>query len=189
MKRISLFALLALLVSSAPGCYVVAGAFTTVIEFSRFWVTTPLIPVSPYYSQMVEDAMHEEERYGKVPILDAVEGENAPLYCLDPPTPDEVIRALDKSKKGAGGFAFIAETSLNNVRMVIEPIVDKVDECRFIPLVGPARLHHCHYKCTLYFDKTTRSDWPIPHTFTDQSVEVLYIDHDHYIRCTSLEGQ
>ena len=90
--------------------------------------------------------------------------------------------------KGSGGFAFIAETNMNNVRIVVEPIVDRVDECRFYPLVGPARLHHCHYKCTVYFDKTIRSDWPIPMTFSDQSEEVVYIDHDHLIRCTGSEG-
>lgn len=77
---------------------------------------------------------------------------------------------------------------MNNVRIVVEPIVDRVDECRFYPLVGPARLHHCHYKCTVYFDKTIRSDWPIPMTHTDQSEEVVYIDHDHLIRCTGAEG-
>jgi hypothetical protein len=189
MKRISLFAALALLMTSMPGCLVLKGAVQSAFIFSRYWVTTPLIPVSPYYSQMIEDTYHEEERYGKVPVLDAVEGENAPLYCLDPPSPDEVIRALPGSEKGAGGFAFLAETNLNNVRMVIEPIVDRVDDCRFIPLVGPARLHHCHYKCTVYYDKTIRSDWPIPFTHTDQTQEVVYIDHDHLIRCTSLEGQ
>ncbi len=189
MKRMSLFAVLALLVISAPGCVAVKDVVVNSLIFSEFWGTTPLIPVSPYYSQLIEDTYHEEERYSKVPVLDAVEGENAPLYCLDPPSPDEVIRALPASEKGAGGFAFLAETSLNNVRMVIEPIVDRVDECRFYPLVGPARLHHCHYKCTVYYDKTIRSDWPVPFTHNDQSQEVVYIDHDHLIRCTSLAGQ
>jgi hypothetical protein len=183
MKRISLFTLLGLLAISNSGCTIAGGAIATAFSVSNFFVTTPLIPVSPYYSQQIEDTYHEEERYGKVPILDPVEGDNAPLYCLDPPSPDEVIRALPPEVRGAGGFAFIAETNMNNVRMVVEPIVDRVDECKFIPLVGPARLHHCHYKCTVYFDKTIRSEWPIPYTHSDQSQEVVYIDHDHLIRC------
>lgn len=187
MKRMSLFAALALLAISSTGCTALYGTVTNVFAFSRFWIATPLIPVSPYYSQMIEDTYHEEEHYGKVPVLDPVEGENAPLYCLDPPSPDEVIRALPSSHKGAGGFAFLSETAINNVRMVIEPIVDRVDDCRFFPLVGPARLHHCHYKCTLYFDKTMRSDWPIPFTHTDQTTEVVYVDHDHLIRCAGPE--
>lgn len=183
MKRISCYVALCLASFSMTGCELAAGFIDTAFLGARFWGTTPLIPVSPYYSQMIEDTYHEEERYGKIPILDPVEGDNAPLYCLDPPSPDEVIRALPPSEQGAGGFAFIAEKQLNNVRIVIEPIVDRVDECRFFPLIGPARLHHCHYKCTVYYDKTIRSDWPIPFTHTDQTQQVLYIDHDHLIRC------
>jgi len=183
MKRISCYIALCLASFSMTGCELAAGFVDASFTFARFWGTTPLIPVSPYYSQLIEDTYHEEERYGKIPVLDPVEGDNAPLYCLDPPSPDEVIRALPASEKGAGGFAFLAEKQLNNVRIVIEPIVDRVDECRFYPLVGPARLHHCHYKCTVYYDKTIRSDWPIPFTHTDQTQQVLYIDHDHLIRC------
>jgi hypothetical protein len=181
MKRISLCIALASLAISTTGCELTGGAITTMFKFSSFWGTTPLIPVSPYYSQKIEDTYHEEERYGKVPVLDPVEGDNAPLYCLDPPSSDEIIRALPEPVRGSGGFAFLAEKNMNNVRIVVEPIVDRVDECRFYPLVGPARLHHCH--CTVYFDKTIRSDWPIPFTHTDQSQEVVYIDHDHLIRC------
>lgn len=183
MKRMSLYAVVATLAISTTGCELTFGALKTAFAFSRFWGTTPLIPVSPYYSQKIEDTYHEEERYGKVPVLDPVEGDNAPLYCLDPPSPDEVYRALPEPVTGSGGFAFIAEKNMNNVRIVVEPIVDRVDECRFFPLVGPARLHHCHYKCTVYFDKTIRSDWPVPFTHSDQSQEVVYIDHDHLIRC------
>jgi hypothetical protein len=67
--------------------------------------------------------------------------------------------------------------------MTVDLIVDKTEECRFYPLVGPARMKKCHYKCTVYFDKTIRSDWPVPFSHTDQTVEVVYIDHDHLIRC------
>ena len=182
MKRTTLLIALCLLAFSNSGCkLLIDGALMSSFHMAKFWWTTPLIPVSPYYSQLIEDTYHEEERYGKVPILDPVEGEHAPLFCLDPPTPDEVIRALPD--KGHGGFAFLAETNLNNVRMVVEPMVDRIDECRFFPMVGPARLHHCHYKCTVYYDKTIRSDWPVPFTHTDESQEVVYIDHDHFIRC------
>ena len=39
-------------------------------------------------------------------------------------------------------------------------------------------------------DKVTRSDWPIPFYFKDQTTEVVYVDHDHLIRCagTATEG-
>lgn len=163
------------------GCTLVDGFLSVAYAFSLFWETTPLIPVSPYYSQLIEDTYWEEERYGKVPILDPVEGEHAPLFCLDPPSPDEVMRSLPDQT--AGGLAFIAETQRNNVRIVVEPIVDSIGECRFYPLAGPARLKKCHYKCTVYYDKVIRSDWPIPFEHLDATEEVVYIDHDHLIRC------
>ncbi len=180
-KKLTLLAAIGCVTMSTVGCELVAGFSAVQYAFSLFWETTPLIPVSSYYSQRIEDAYHEEERYGKVPVLDPVEGENAPLFCLDPPSPDEVMRSLPDS--AAGGFAFVAETQRKNVRIVVEPIVDRVDECKFYPMVGPARLHHCHYKCTVYYEKIIRSDWPIPFTHSDQTQDVVYVDHDHLIRC------
>jgi hypothetical protein len=180
-KRLTLLAVISCVTFSSAGCELVAGFSSVQYAFSLFWETTPLIPVSSYFSQQIEDAYHEEERYNKVPILDPVEGENAPLFCLDPPSPDEVMRSLPDS--AAGGFAFVAETQRKNVRIVVEPIVDRVDECKFFPLAGPARLHHCHYKCTVYYEKIIRSDWPVPFTHSDQTQDVVYIDHDHLIRC------
>ncbi len=180
-RRIALILCLGLMTATNGGCTLVSGFGHVLWVFMQFWETTPLIPVSPYFSQKIEDRYHWEERYGKVPVLDPVEGEHAPLYCLDPPSRDEIIRALPNDP--SGGFAFLAETRWNNVRMTVDLLVDEVGECRFIPLVGPARLHKCHYKCTVYYDKTIRSDWPIPFEHTDQTVDVVYIDHDHFIRC------
>ena len=46
--------------------------------------------VDEYTARAINDFLdYFEERYGRVPILDSVEGENAPLFCMDPPTPDE----------------------------------------------------------------------------------------------------
>ncbi len=178
-----IFLLSALLLSlSNSGCTLFWEGFGgLLLDFSGFWNTTPLIPVSPYYSQLIEDTYHEEERYNRVAILDPVEGEHAPIYCLDPPSEDEIYRALPD--KTSGGLSFIAETTHNNVRIAIEPIVDSLGECRFYPLVGPARLHKCHYKCTIYYDRIIRSDWPIPFSHIDETQEVVYIDKDHLIRC------
>jgi hypothetical protein len=189
--RLSLVSSICLLVCSAGGCYawpgipfggeLLYGFAQQTWNFMLFWEVAPFVPVAPYFSQKVEDAYWEEERYGKVPILDPVEGEHAPLFCMDSPSPDEVVRALPDEVDG--GVPFLAETTRNNMRMVVEPIVDRIDECRFYPLVGPAKLHHCHYKCTVFYEKTIRSNWPIPFTHTDNVQEVVYIDHDHLIRC------
>lgn len=181
-KQMGLLAALALVTLPSSGCTLLAWGLDVAWTGAAFYGTTPLIPVTPYFSQQIEDTYWEEERYKKVPILDPVEGENAPLFCLDPPSPDEVMRALPDNT--AGGVPFLAETSRNNVRIVVEPIVDRIDECRFFPQLGPARLHHCHYKCTVYFVETKRSSWPVPFTTSDQVEEVVYIDHDHLIRCT-----
>lgn len=180
-KRVVLILAIGAATMSSGGCTLVGGMLGVVWGFMAFWETSPLIPVSPYWSQKIEDTYRWEERYAKVPILDPVEGEHAPLFCIDPPSPDEVMRSLPDDC--SGGLYFIAETRRNNVRMTVDLIVDSTGECRFYPLVGPARLKKCHYKCTVYFDKTIQSDWPIPFMHTDQTTEVVFIDHDHLIRC------
>lgn len=181
LKRLCLVAGLFMVTVPNSGCNLLYWAAKDAFILANFWGTTPLIPVTPYFSQQIEDTYWEEERYGKVPILDPVEGENAPLFCLDPPSADEVVRALPDQT--SGGVAFLAETSRNNVRMIVEPIVDRLDECRFYPMAGPARLHHCHYKCTVFYEETKRSNWPVPFTFTEQVEEVVYFDKNRLIRC------
>ena len=181
-RRLMLAAGLGTVVVAGSGCTLFGGFASVQYAFSLFWETTPVIPVTAYMSQQIEDTYWEEERYGKVPILDPVEGENAPILCLDPPSPDEVMRALPDET--SGGVPYLSETQYNNVRMVVEPIVDEVGPCRFYPMAGPARLHKCHYRCTVYFTKIRRSNWPIPFTAVDDSQEVVYIDHDHLIRCS-----
>ncbi len=182
LKRTTLLLGIGVMTMSNSGCVLFADFLKVGFLLGNFFGTTPLIPVSPYYSELIEDRYIREERYEKVPILDPVEGENAPLFCMDPPSQDEVMRAMPDET--GGGWTFLAETSRNNVRIVVEPIVDRVDDCRFYPMVGPARLHHCHYKCTVYYDKVIRSDWPVPFRHKDESVQVVYIDHDHLIRCS-----
>jgi hypothetical protein len=180
-KRFALLASLGVVLMSNSGCMLFGRLLTMAFTLASFYGTTPLIPVSPYYSELIEDAYIREERYDKVPILDSVEGEHAPIFCQDPPSADEVMRTLPQET--SGGWVFLAETARNNVKIVTEPIVDRLDDCRFYPLAGPARLHHCHYKCTVYYDLIKRSDWPVPFRHVDESQQVVYIDHDHLIRC------
>jgi hypothetical protein len=181
LKKLFLAAAVTACTVPSSGCNIAYWFAKDAWYAATFFGTTPLIPVTPYYSEQIESTYWNEERYDPVPILDPVEGENAPLFCLDPPSPDEVMRTLPN--KTSGGVPFLAETHINNVRMVVEPIVDRLDECRFYPMVGPARLHHCHYKCTVFFEETKRSYWPVPFTHSDQREEVVYVDHDHLIRC------
>lgn len=98
-----------------------------------------------------------EKRFDDPIIIDAPDtpGEGE---ALDPPTPDEILRALGES--GDGG-------EQHYKRMIIEPLRDVVDAPRFSPTKGTRRLHHAHYKCTLISDSGTRT---------------VYIDHRHRCR-------
>jgi hypothetical protein len=136
-------------------------------------------PVSPYYQKRHEDKFWVNERYARVPILGPVTSGAEPV-ALDPPSPDEVMRALEKIHPVSGNVPLLYEKQRNNVRMTVEPIADYTDPVRVYPLVGPARLHHAHYKCTIYYSDTTRCGWPIPSTTVDEDArEVVYIDHNH----------
>ena len=137
------------------------------------------IPVSPYFQDQKEDEAWEKERYRRVPILGPITSGGPPV-ALDPPSDDEVMRALEKAQPIEGGVPFLWERNRNNVRMVKQKIADYVDPPRVYPLVGPAQQHHAHYKCTVYYEDVRRIGWPVPHTIRDDEVEeVLYIDHNH----------
>lgn len=137
------------------------------------------VPVSPFFQDQLEDQAWEQERYNKVPILGPITAGGPPM-ALDPPSQDEVMRALEHAHPMEGGVPYLFETQLNNVRMTMEPISDYVDPVRVYPLIGPAQLHHAHYKCTVYFTRTDRNGWPLPYTTRNEDAqEVLYIDHNH----------
>jgi hypothetical protein len=143
------------------------------------------VPVSPYFQQQLEDDYWEHERYERVPILGPITSGGPPV-ALDPPSPDEVIRAMPTVQ---GGLPFLDEIQRNNVKMTIEPIADYVDPPRFYPLIGWAQQHHAHYKCTVYYEEVTRVGWPIPYTTRDEdSREVLYIDHNHLHIVGNVDG-
>lgn len=138
------------------------------------------IPVSPYFQKMKEDQHWEAERYDSVPILGPIVP-GGPASAYDEPTDDEVMRAFEKAKPTQGGLPLLHEIQRNDVKIVKEKIADYIDPPRVYPLIGPAQLHHAHYKCTIYYNETKRVGWPIPHTIRDEdAVEVMYIDHNHF---------
>ena len=138
------------------------------------------VPVSPYFQDEKEDQYWVHERYDRVPILGPLTA-GGPAVALDPPSDDEVILAFERARPVEGGLPFLYEVQRNNVRIVKEKIADYVDPPRFIPTVGPAQLHHAHYKCTVYFTEIRHVGWPIPHMLKDEdAVEVVYIDHNHF---------
>jgi hypothetical protein len=137
------------------------------------------IPVSPYFQKRQEDKFWIHERYERVPILGPITSGGPPV-ALDPPSDDEIMRALEKVHPVQGGIPLLWERQRNNVRIVKELIADYVDPVRVYPLVGPAQQHHAHYKCTIYYEDRVYVGWPLPHTLEDEdAVEVIYIDHNH----------
>ena len=136
-------------------------------------------PIFASQSAALEHDMAAEKR-DRIPILDPVVGEFAPPTCLDPPSEAEVWDKVPKFKRGSPVFY---ETQRNNARFLIEKIGDKIDPCKVYPLAGPCQLVHCHYKCTVYYDESYWSDYPIPFNHVDHRVEVVYIDKDHLRRC------
>ncbi len=136
-------------------------------------------PIFASQSQALEHDMAAEKR-DRVPILDPIVGEFAPPTCLDPPSEAEVWEKVPRFKRGSPVFY---ETQRNNARFLIEKIGDKVDPCKIYPLASSAQLVHCHYKCTVYYEESYWSDYPIPFNHVDHRVEVVYIDKDHLRRC------
>ncbi len=169
-------------------CLTILGALLSLTQTGCFWVASQgpylgiasiPIPVSPYFQKVEEDHQWIEERYSKVPILGPLVP-GGPDVALDLPSDDEVMRAFERAQPVQGGIPLMWERQRNNVRIVKEKIADYIDPPRVYPLLGPAQLHHAHFKCTIYYSQTTRVGWPVPYTYSDQdAVEVVYIDHNH----------
>ena len=124
--------------------------------------------------------VHNHERYERVPVIGPTTEGGAPI-ALDPPSDDEVLQALEKSPSTRGGIPLAFEKHRNNLKIVKEKIADYVDPPRFVPLIGMAKLHHAHYKCTLYLSERTNNGWPAPYTLEEKAAsEVIYIDHNHF---------
>ena len=169
---VTMMLLVATLAVFSSGCFQATGPTLGILSVP--------IPVSPLWQKSQEDKFHVHERYARVPILGPLSS-GGPAVALDPPSDDEVWWALERANSVQGGFPFLNETQRNNVTMVKEKIADYIDPPRVIPMIGPAQLHHAHYKCTVYYEERKIVGWPIPHTLIDEdAVEVLYIDHNHF---------
>jgi hypothetical protein len=162
---------------AVAGLLATAGCNTT--YGPRFGPFGYPIPVSPYFQYQLEGKAWEKERYKRVPILDPLVPGGTQM-ALDEPSDDEVMLAMEHARPTNGGLPFLHEVQRNNVRITKETLADSIDPPRVYPLVGPAQLHHCRWKCTIYFTEVTRVGWPLPYTTKNEDAEeVVYIDHDH----------
>jgi|GEM_PF-259786 len=161
---------LAVAASSQTGCFWLAA------EGPNLGPLAIPIPVPVGIQKAKEDQFWNYERYERSPILGPLQP-GSPCEALDEPSDDEVMRALEKARPVQGNWPFLYEIQRNNVRITKCKIADYVDPPRHYPLVGPAQLHHAHYKCTVYYQEVRRVGWPVPHTLVDEDVqEVVYID-------------
>ena len=166
----------ALLIAMALGSLGSTGC--TTLGPSLGWMATP-IPITVYQQKKHEDHFWNHERYDRAPILGPITS-GAEVVALDPPSDDEVMRAMEKAQPVQGGVPLLYERNRNNVRIVKEKIADYIDPPRVYPLIGPAQQHHAHYKCTVYYEDVRRIGWPVPHTLRDEDArEVIYVDHNH----------
>jgi hypothetical protein len=117
----------------------------------------------------------------RTPIMPPIPAGYRPL-CEDPPDRAAILRAMPRVTRG---IPYIYEEFRDDIDFVIEKLVDVIDPARFYPLIGPAQLHHCHYKVTVYYTETVESTYPIPYRCKKRRVETVYIDKDHLHLCVS----
>ncbi len=96
---------------------------------------------------------------------------------MDRAEPDRsrVLRAMGPPVAVRGIF----ETTRDDIHIVSERIVDKIDPPRFYPLVGPAQFHHCHWKCTVSCREIVTGSYPFAFRWSRPIVHVVYLDTDH----------
>jgi hypothetical protein len=147
-----------------------------------FFGFVPPVPVQPWVTERMEDKYLHKNDY-RTPIMPPIRDGFPPPLCTDEPSEQEVLRAMPRV---ARGVPYVYEEFRDDIEIVCEKLVDKIDPPRFFPLVGPAQLHHCHWKCTIYYTETVQSDQPFPVKLKRRRIEVVYIDKDHlhqYVGC------
>jgi hypothetical protein len=141
-------------------------------------IFTP-IPIPPWVTERMEEKYCWKNDY-RTTIMGPIKPGAQPPLCEDPPDDAMVLRAMPHIHRGVPYFC---EEFRDDYQVVPELIKDTIDPPRFFPLVGPAQLHHCHYKCTIYYNETIESGYPFPFRCQKPRVEVIYIDKDHLHLC------
>jgi hypothetical protein len=137
-------------------------------------IFTP-IPIPPWATERMEEKYCWKNDY-RTTIMGPIPKGAPPPLCEDPPDDAMVLRAMPHVRRGVPYFC---EEFRDDIQVVSELIKDSIDPPRFFPLIGPAQLHHCHYKCTIYYTETIDSGYPFPFRCQKPRAEVIYIDKDH----------
>jgi hypothetical protein len=178
LPRVKLRALLLLAAVLAPlgatGCDPLTGVHVLVHPFSM-GIATP-VPVYPWVTENLERKYQWNKLDYRAVVMPPIREGFPPPTCEDPPDEAAVLRALQDVIRG---IPYVIEEFRDDVEVINEKIVDRIDPPRFYPLIGPAQLHHCHWKCTVYYTETVESQYPFPVRIKRPRVRVVYIDKDH----------
>ncbi len=145
---------------------------------------TPIIPATKYEVDdhpiaRVSNVMLPPMTASYTPVVPPIKTGEKPC-CENPPTNEEILRALPTL---ARGIPYVYDQYRDDMEFTVEKLVDRVGEPRFFPLIGPAQLHHCHWKCTVTFTEVIEITNPFPFTSKTQRAEVVYIDEDRLHLC------
>ena len=139
------------------------------------------MPVQPWATERMEEKFSTAGKNDfRTPVMPPIRPGFPPPLCVDPPSQQQILRAMPRVTRGV---PYVYEEFRDNMQFVVEKIVDKIDPPRFFPLVGPAQLHHCHYKCTVHYVETIDSTYPYSVRINENRVQVVYIDKDHLHLC------
>jgi hypothetical protein len=141
-------------------------------------IATP-IPIQPWVTERMQEKICNTDH--RTPILPPIPAGHRPI-CEDPPDRAAILRAMPRVTRG---IPFAYEEFRDDIEFTVEKMVDVIDPPRFYPLVGPAQLHHCHWKCTVYYTETKQSSYPFPFQCKQRRIQVVYIDKDHLHQCVA----
>lgn len=134
-----------------------------------------LVPTQPWVATRMEEKYQYKNDH-RTPILPPIRDGFPPPLCEDPPSDREVLRTMPRVIRGV---PYVVEEFRDDVQIIKNRLVDKIDPPRFYPLVGMAQLHHCHWECVIYYTETVMSSYPFPTYVRKRRVQVVYIDKDH----------
>lgn len=125
------------------------------------------IPADPTLEELKKE--NERLRHEVASLKKQLAVAEARLLNDAPPTDAEVLGALPKPAEGV---------TRDDIVIVKNKILDRLDPPRHFPSVGLARLHARRWECTVYWTETVQLAWPVPATVKKRRAHVVYIDTD-----------
>ena len=119
------------------------------------------------------DWVEDHAEKSPVPILPPIPPGGKP--ACEEPSNEEIHQALPKRVSN------LIKESPEDVVINLEKLVDTVDAPRFFPLLGPAQVHRCRWKCTVSYPEKTNSG-------TRRGTQIIYLDKDRLHQWIADEG-